>query len=295
MVWGTFQFAGTLTAIATPFTKDGDEIDYDSLSALIDYQKANGARGVVVCGSTGEAAALSDAEYQKVVAFTSEACRGRLQVIAGIGTNNMQRALEMAQFLSQVKLDGVLCVTPPYSKPPQAAMVEFFRRVKAAVAHPLIAYNVPGRTGINLLPPTVAQLAREGTIVALKDSTGSIEQLLETQRMLEKPISIVSGEDALISATMACGASGTISATANIIPKKISAITDAALAGDFEGAYRAQLAALPAIRAAFLESNPIPVKAGLWLLGVIRHPTVRLPLLDAVESTRHALKEALGV
>ncbi len=295
MVWGAFQFSGTHTAIATPFTADGLAIDYKSMDALIDFQAANGVQGIVVCGSTGEAAALSDGEYRDVVKFAAEKCRGKLQIVAGIGTNNMQRALEMADFLSGISLDGVLCVTPPYSKPTQAGLIEFFRQVKKALKHPMIAYNVPGRTAVNLLAAATAQLANEGTIAGLKDSTGSIEQLLEIQRLLEKPLPILSGEDMLVSAMMASGASGTISASANIIPKKMAAITAAALNKDFEGAYRAQLSAIPAIRAAFLESNPIPVKSGLWQLGVIAHPTVRVPLMTATDSTQKALKEALGI
>lgn len=293
MVWGSFCFSGTLTAIATPFNKDGSEIDYPSLESLIDFQFKSGVQGIVVCGSTGEAAALSDSEYRQVVKFVAARCHGRLQIVAGIGTNNLQRALEMAEFLTSVALDGVLCVTPPYSKPTQAGLIEFFRRVKNALKQPMIAYNVPGRTAVNLLPPATAQLAREGTIAAIKDSTGSLEQLLETQRLLDTPLPILSGEDMLISPMMASGASGTISASANIIPDKIAAITSAALAKDFEGAYRAQLRAIPAIRAAFSESNPIPVKAGLWQLGVIAHPTVRLPLMTASEATQSVLKEAL--
>lgn len=288
------RFSGTLTAIATPFSSDGVEVDYQSLGKLLDFQIQKGVQGVVACGSTGEAAALSDDEYQRVVRFTIDHAAGRYQVVAGIGSNNVQRAREMARFLAGQKLDGILCVTPPYSKPPQSGLIEFFRAVKAELPQPLIAYNVPGRTGINLLPATVAQLAKEGTIVALKDSAGSIEQLLETQRLLEKPIDILSGEDALISASMACGATGTISATANIIPGLISAITAAGLRGDYEGSYREQLKALPVVRAAFLESNPIPVKYGLFHLGVIKSPHVRLPLLEATTATQGVLKEVLA-
>ena len=196
------SFKGTHTAIVTPFISADGPIDYQSLEALLDFQHNAGVQGVVVCGSTGEAAALSDEEYRALTAFVAAWCRGKMQVIAGIGTNNLARAVEMAHYLSDLPLDGVMVVTPPYSKPSQDGMIQFFQQVKKASAHPLIGYNVPSRTGINLLPATVASLAKEGTLVALKDASGSIDQLMETQRLLDCPFEIVSGEDSLTYAAM---------------------------------------------------------------------------------------------
>jgi 4-hydroxy-tetrahydrodipicolinate synthase len=289
------SFKGTHTAIVTPFVSADGPIDYPSLEALLNFQHAAGVQGVVVCGSTGEAAALSDEEYRAVTAFVAAWCQGKMQVIAGIGTNNLARALEMAQYLSSLPLDGVLVVTPPYSKPSQDGMIQFFQQVKKATKQPLIGYNVPSRTGINLLPATVAALAKEGIFAALKDASGSIDQLMETQRLLECPFEIVSGEDSLIHAAMACGAVGTISASANIIPKLVEKITSAALRGDLKTSYQTQLEALPAVQAAFAESNPIPVKYGLFALGVIKSPSVRLPLTSALVATQSRLRGVLGV
>lgn len=289
------QFKGTLTAIVTPFTSDAVSIDYQSLEALLDFQAKAGVQGVVVCGSTGEASALSDAEYREVVEFVIKKARGRYQVVAGIGTNNMARALELADYLSGLALNGVLCVTPPYSKPPQTGLLEFYRAVRRGLKHPLIAYNVPGRTGVNLQPATVAQLAREGTIVALKDASGSVDQHLETQRLLESPLEILSGEDNLVASLMAAGATGTISASANIVPSGMVAVTSAALVGEFERSYRAQISLLPAVKAAFSESNPIPVKMGLYQMGIIASPTVRLPLMTATSATQDLLRQVLGL
>lgn len=286
-------FSGTLTAVATPFTADSSQVDFESFGHLLDFQQSSGVQGIVVCGSTGEAASLSDEEYKQVIRFAVDRAAGQYQVVAGMGTNNMVRAIELARFLSTLKLDGVLCVTPPYSKPSQSGLAEFFRCVKRELKHPLIAYNVPGRTGVNLLPATVAELAADGTIVALKESSGSIEQLSETVRLLERPIDLLSGEDALIAPAMVLGATGAISASANIIPRGIVEITSAALAGNFPVSAAAQIRALPAVKAAFLESNPIPVKFGLYYLGVIAHPVLRLPLQTATAQTQAVLKEVL--
>jgi 4-hydroxy-tetrahydrodipicolinate synthase len=200
----------------------------------------------------------------------------------------------MAQYLSDLPLDGVMVVTPPYSKPSQDGMVQFFQQVKKASTHPLIGYNVPSRTGINLLPATVATLAKDGTLVALKEASGSIDQLMETQRLLDCHFEIVSGEDSLTYAAMACGAVGIISVAANVIPRQILKITSAALAGDLKASYQAQIEALATVQAVFAETNPIPVKYGLYALGVIKSPSLRLPLTTALPSTQSRLRGVLG-
>jgi 4-hydroxy-tetrahydrodipicolinate synthase len=288
-----YTFSGTWPAIVTPFTADAAAVDYQSLGSLLEFQHANGVEGIVVCGSTGEAATLEPEEYREVIAWVVQWCRGKLPVVAGIGASSTARAVASAQELNAAGLDGLLVVTPPYNKPPQAGLIEHFRAVKRATALPMIAYNVPGRTGINMQPATVGVLAREGTIAALKDASGSIEQLLETLRECEGRLSVLAGEDSLVYPTMSCGGSGTISASANVAPKEFVGITGRYLAGDTAGAAQQQLELLPLVRALFMETNPIPVKTALALKGVIASAAVRLPLVAASEATQARLAELL--
>lgn len=288
-------FEGTHTAIVTPFDASGDSIDYDSLHDLIAFQIDAGVQGIVVCGSTGEAATLSDDEYRAVARAAREECQGKVLCMVGIGTNNTRRAAELAQYFSAERFDGLLVVAPPYVKPTQAGLVAHFRHVSRSATIPVIGYNVPGRTGVTISPATIATLVRENLIAGMKDATGSIDHLMDTVAALEAPLSILSGEDSLIHASMACGASGTISATANIIPREIVAITAACLARRFDEGLKAQIRALPVARAMFVESNPIPVKTALAMKKVIRHDTLRLPLLPGSEATRSLISEVLGL
>lgn len=287
-------FQGTYPAIVTPFNADGSAVDYDSLKALIDYQVRAGVQGIVVCGSTGEAATLSEDEYKNVVLSAKSMLGGRGQCIAGIGTNNTAKAQELAAFLSESKLDGILLVAPPYVKPPQRAIVEHFRAVKRCSTVPIIAYNVPGRSSVNIAAPTIAQLVQEGCIVGLKEALGSIDQVLDILAFTGDKLAMLSGEDSLVHATMASGGCGVISATANIIPEIFVELTTAALKGDWERARRAQFKALPIVRAMFMETNPIPVKTALALQGIIKYSAVRLPLVPAEAATVEKIRAVLA-
>ncbi|MBN8549473.1 MAG: 4-hydroxy-tetrahydrodipicolinate synthase [Deltaproteobacteria bacterium] len=278
-------FKGTYTAIVTPFTADGAEVDYASLQKLVDFQISHGVDGIVVCGSTGEAVTLSDAEYKKVITSTIGFVKGRVPVVAGVGSSSTARAVEMASFVNGSGAQAILLVVPPYNKPTQDGIVAHFAEVKRHVSLPIIAYNVPGRTGLNMAPETIAALAKQKLIVALKEANGSIMQVLDTVALVGRNIDILSGEDALIHATMASGGCGVISVISNAWPAETVTITDTALRGDWEASLQAQLRMLPAVRAMFCETNPIPVKAALALRGVIAHPTLRLPLLSAQPST----------
>lgn len=281
---------GTITPLVTPFSKDGS-VDFKSLEKLFEFQVSNGVKSFVPCGSTGEAAMLSDEEYRSVITRVKELCGNEYGCIPGIGQSATNKACDAANFAAKIKADAVLLVTPPYVKPTQAGILEHFRQVKSASKLPIVAYNIPGRSGANMLPTTIAQLVNEGLIIGLKDSTGSIEQLLDTVKLIGNSIAILSGEDSLIHAIMACGGVGTISATANIIPDKIVELTNKFLDGESKVAFKVQLEVLPIIRLMFIETNPIVVKAALAEQGIISSPTVRLPLTPAQETTVQKVRE----
>jgi 4-hydroxy-tetrahydrodipicolinate synthase len=285
---------GTLTAIVTPFTADSSAVDYDSFGKLLEFQIASGVSGIVVCGSTGEAATLNDDEYRKVVSFCREATRQKVLCIAGVGTNSTLRACEMATLLDGIGVDGILLVAPPYNKPSQEGIAEHFRRVKKSTRLPLIAYNIPGRSAVNILPQTLARLAEEGCIEGIKESSGSMDQVMDIAALCCKKASLLSGEDSLVTATMSCGGRGVISASANVIPSIFVELTRAALAGDFAGSLEKQFEALPVVRSMFIETNPVPAKAALKELGLIKHASVRLPLLEASGETLSKLRAILA-
>lgn len=285
---------GTWPAIVTPFSKDASAIDRDSLANLIEYQIGAGVDGIVVCGSTGEAQTLTDDEYQRVVTFTKDTIKGRVPLISGIGTNATAKAVAYARLLEEIGIDGILVVAPPYNKPPQRGMIAHFEAIKKAASLPLVAYNVPGRTGVNLLPATLATMARQGTIVGIKEASGSMDQVLDLLAQVREISSVMSGEDSLVNSMMASGGKGVISASANIIPELFVEITSAALNGDWEKAREAQFKALPWIRLMFAETNPIPVKTAVAMKGIIQNASVRAPLCQAEESTIQRISELLS-
>jgi len=284
---------GTLTALITPFTPDASAVDYDSLSNLIDFQLAAKVDGFVVCGSTGEAATLSDQEYSQVISFVREKSKGKCICIAGIGTNSTQRAVLQAKHLEELAVDGILLVAPPYNKPSQDGILAHFDAVKSATKLPLVAYNIPGRSVVNILPATLSKMCEKKLIIGVKDSTASLDQILDLISLVGEKLSIVSGEDSLVHALMASSGKGVISASANIVPADFVSITSNALQAKWDLALKAQLKVLPMVRAMFLETNPVPVKAALALKGVIKSGVPRLPLLSAREETVQKIEHLL--
>lgn len=279
------KFEGTLTAVVTPFTADGKGIDYKSFGNLIEFQLGAGVQGIVVCGSTGEAQTLTDSEYKEVVTFAREAVGKRGVLISGIGTSATEKAISMAAFLKECSVDGILVVAPPYNKPPQRGIEAHFKAIYDTTRLPIIAYNIPGRASVNILPDTLKNLFESGIIVGVKESSGSMDQVVDLLALVRDKVSVLSGEDSLVLPMMACGGKGVITAVGNIIPELFVRITSNALKGDWEKAKAAQFEALPWIRAMFLETNPIPVKTALARKGVIAHPTLRLPLVPAASET----------
>ncbi|MCO6429538.1 MAG: 4-hydroxy-tetrahydrodipicolinate synthase [Deltaproteobacteria bacterium] len=288
------NLTGTWPALATPFTGDGSQIDISSFENLIEHQLKSGVHGVVVCGSTGEAQCLSDDEYRQAVTLCVQIVKGRVPVISGIGASSTKRAEEIAAFLIQAKVDGILLVAPPYVKPPQSGISEHFRAVSRASRLPIVAYNIPGRTAIAISNDTLATLAQEGTICGVKDSTASLDNIIDLYSRCGDKLSILSGEDTLVHSIMATGGRGVISATANVVPERFVRLTNAASEGRWRDSLNEQCALLPIIRAMFAETNPIPVKAALKIKGLVAHSSVRLPLTAALKSTEDTLSRLLA-
>ncbi len=285
---------GAYTALVTPFSADGASVDYRSLERLVDFQLSAGVRGFVIAGSTGEGMTLADPEYRDVLGAVVAAVRGRVPCVAGVAANATSRAVFLANIAAEVGADGLMVVVPYYNKPSQDGIFQHVKAVHAAVKLPIIVYNIPGRTVANALPETAERLANEGLIVGWKDSTGSLDQAMDTLARLRGRLSFLSGEDAIVLPLLACGGHGVISAAGNVIPEHFVKLCSAAEQGDWQRAREAQFAALPFVRACFLETNPVPVKAALALRGIIAHAAVRLPLLPAQAATVARFRELFG-
>ena len=263
------------------------EIDYDSLKRLVDFHLQNGTQGLVIMGTTGEAATISFAEQVQVITAVCEQVKGRIGVVAGNGANATSEAVERTKTLSQLPIDGFLTVTPFYNKPMQKGMVLHFNAVAAATSKPVLLYNVPGRTGVDLLPETVAELAKTTNIVGIKEATGSMQRLTELKQLCPADFMLLSGDDASAAEFMLQGGHGVISVTTNIAPKQMADLCQAALAGDSDTTQRidADLQALH--HDLFIEANPIPSKWALYKMGLIKSDVMRLPLtqLEPIHGT----------
>ena len=279
-------FKGMATAIVTPMTET--DIDYEALGHLIEFQIENGINAIVVMGTTGENATIEYEDQEKVIRFTVEKVAKRVPVIAGTGTNNTEHVLHNTKNACEVGADAILVVTPYYNKATQNGLYQHFKTIADASSVPVVLYNVPGRTGCNLLPKTVARLAEHENIVAIKEATGNMAQMVELMHLCGDKIDVYSGEDALTVPMMAMGGAGTISVLSNVAPKEAVAMTDACIAGDFKTAAKMQADLLPLINALFSEVNPIPAKAGVSAMG-FGEENLRLPLTPMEDATRAVL------
>src|SRR5512138_1380999 len=248
------MFKGSIVAIVTPF-KNG-EIDEERLRELVEFQIENGTDGIVPCGTTGEASTLDYDEHDRVIEIVVQQAKKRVPVIAGTGSNSTKEAIEITEHAKRVGADGALLVTPYYNKPTQEGLYRHYKTVAETVALPQVLYNVPGRTGVNMLPETVARLADISNIVGIKEASGSLQQVSEVLSLCGDRIEVLSGDDFITFPIMACGGSGVISVTANIMPKEIAALIDAFNAGDLEEARRLHLRLLRINNAMFIETNP---------------------------------------
>ena len=283
-------FKGMASAIVTPMTQT--DIDYEALGRFVEFQIENGINAIVVMGTTGENATIEHEEQTQVIKFVVDKVNKRVPVIAGTGTNNTAHVLENTRNACAVGADAVLVVTPYYNKATQNGLIQHFTAVADASTAPVILYNVPGRTGCNLLPKTVAVLAEHPNIVAIKEATGNMSQMVELMALCGDKLDIYSGEDALTVPFLSMGAAGTISVLSNVVPKEAVQMTDAALAGDYETAAKLQCKLLPLINALFSEVNPIPAKAAVSAMG-FGEDILRLPLTPMEDATRAKLYEEM--
>lgn len=284
---------GLYVALVTPFTADG-ALNEEKLRDLVDFHIEAGTDGLVPCGTTGETPTMKSwDEHFQVIETVVQAARGRIKVVAGVGTNSTAKTVANLKRVGGLGVDGALVITPYYNKPTQAGLLAHFRAVAAESPVPIVMYNVPSRTGVNLLPETVARLAELDQIVAVKEASGSLTQASWILQACAGRLAVLSGEDALNFPLIAVGASGLISVLGNVVPRDVLAMIAAVERGDYEEARRWHLRLLPLCRALFLETNPIPVKEALNILGFeVGEP--RLPLVRMSTENRSQLEQVLA-
>ena len=284
------MFKGAIVAIVTPY-KDG-KVDEEALRQLIDFQIANGTDGIVPCGTTGESTTLSHEEHDKVIEITIDAVKKRVPVIAGTGSNSTAEALRLTQHAYKAGADGALIVCPYYNRPTQEGLYQHFKTIAESVPIPIVPYNIPGRTGVNLLPPMVAKLAKIKNIVGIKEASGSIKQMSDVIELCPDNFAVLSGDDNFTLPLLAMGGAGVISVISNVAPADMAGLVDAFVAGDINKAKLLHHKMAPLMEALFVEVNPIPVKAALAMMGKIKEE-YRLPLCKMTDANREKLKKAM--
>ena len=288
-------FVGSCTAIVTPYTETG--VDYAKYAELLEMQYAGGTAAILVCGTTGENPTHTAEEHNRLTELTVEKCRGRMKVIVGVGANNTEHALEQAKHAEAVGADGILMVTPYYNKTTQAGLVQHFSYVADRVSVPMILYNVPGRTGIGIKPATYKELSKHPNINGVKEASGNIAEFALTRSMCGDDLVFWSGNDSDTVPMMALGARGVISVASNCIPADVAKLCELCLKGDFAAAAGEYFRLADFFDKLFIETNPIPVKTAMNLMG-LNVGKLRLPLIDMAEGTKARLIEsmhALGI
>jgi 4-hydroxy-tetrahydrodipicolinate synthase len=283
-------FQGVFTALVTPF-RDG-ALDERALHDLVEAQIGAGVDGLVPCGSTGEAATLSHAEHRRVVEVVVAAARGRVQVLAGTGSNSTSEAIELTRHAKEAGADGALLISPYYNKPTQQGLVAHYAEVARQTSFPLVVYNIPGRTASNVLPDTLARLAELEQVVGVKESCGDLDQMAHVIAAVPDDFAVLSGDDSLTLPLLAIGGAGVISTTSNLVPGEMVELVRAFRSGDVERARAIHYRLLPLFDALFAETNPIPIKAALALRGAILEE-LRLPLTRISPPNRERLQVAM--
>jgi 4-hydroxy-tetrahydrodipicolinate synthase len=289
------MFSGSMAAIITPF-RDG-RVDGEALERLVEFQVQNGTSAIVPCGSTGESSTLSHAEHAEVVRLVVKLVRGRIPVIAGTGSNSTSEAIALTRAAQEAGAAAALLISPYYNKPTQEGIYQHYKSIAEATRFPLIVYNIPGRTASKIEATTIARLAEMKEIVGLKEATGSLDEAQEAIRLCGDKIEVYSGDDSLTLPILAVGGVGVISVVANIMPKESAQMVAACRRGDWDTARRLHYQLLPLIRALFFETNPIPVKAAVAMMGYCQDE-MRLPLLpmsDAARAKLRAVMEQFGL
>ena len=285
------KLKGCFTALVTPF-RNG-KVDAEALRRIVRFQLDNDVSGLVPCGSTGEAATLSTEEYLLVIKTVVAAAKGKVPVVPGVGTNSTARSVEMIKKVSALGVDGLLAIVPYYNKPTQEGMAAHFSELAKATRLPIILYNIPGRTGVNMLPATALGLRKKFShIVGIKEASGSLDQVSEIINGADDGFAVMSGDDSLTLPMMSVGARGVISVASNVAPSEVSQMCELFLKGEVVGAAAIHHDLFPLVKTLFCETNPIPVKYAASLLGLCG-PEPRLPLLPLSESRREALKASM--
>jgi len=279
-------------AIVTPFI-DG-QIDEQGLIDLIEFHIANGTHGIVPCGTTGESATMSHEEHHRVVELTVKTVNGRVPVLAGSGSNSTAEAIDLTTNARNAGVDGVLMVSPYYNKPSQEGLYQHYKSVAEAVDVPIILYNVPSRTSSNILPQTVARLAQIENIVGIKEASADLNQISQIIKLCPDDFSVLSGDDFTSMPTVLIGGTGLISVTSNVAPRDMADMIDAALAGDLAKANQMHYKLFPLMQAMFYDTNPVPAKKSLEIMGKIKSGTPRLPLCSMDDDALARLKGALS-
>ncbi|SVA69252.1 uncharacterized protein METZ01_LOCUS122106 [marine metagenome] len=285
------MFKGVFVAIVTPF-KNG-KIDEEALRGLIDFQIAGGVDGIVPCGTTGESATLNHEEHDQVIRIAVDACKGKASVLAGTGSNSTQEAIQLSRNAKNAGADGLLQITPYYNKPNQEGLYHHFSSIADAVDLPIVLYNVPSRTSVNMVPETVVRLAKIKNIVGTKEASGSLQAISKIIDNCGKDFTVLSGDDPLLWPILAIGGKGVISVTANILPAKVAALCKAAAIGDIAEARSLHYELMDINDSLFIDTNPIPVKAALHLMGKIENE-LRGPLIELSKDTLERLKKAMA-
>ncbi len=283
-------FKGSIVALITPFRKNGS-IDHGLVRELVEWHIASGTSAIVPCATTGESPTLSHDEHDEVIATVVKAVNKRIPVLAGCGSNCTEESLRLIKHAESVGADGALVITPYYNKPTQEGMLAHYESLANATKLPIVIYNVPGRTGVNIKPETVAKLAKIENIVGIKEASGNVDQASEIMRLTD--LDVLSGEDSLNFPLMAIGAVGVISVVANVVPDLVAKLADAAMKGDMEEGRRLHKLLFPLSKALFAETNPCPVKAAMAMLGKCEN-VLRLPLVPVRKETEELVRKALA-
>ena len=281
-------FEGSGVALVTPF-KDG-EVNYEKMGDLIEWHIENKTDAIIVCGTTGESATMTDKERKSTIKFVVDKVNKRIPVIAGSGSNNTAYSIELSKYCQEVGADGLLIVTPYYNKATQNGLIKHYTAIADSVDLPIILYNVPGRTGVNITPATVEKLSKIENIVAIKEASGNISQVAEIARLCGEDFAIYSGNDDQIVPILSLGGIGVISVLANVLPKETHDIVEKYLSGDVEESRKLQLSLNELVNSLFIEVNPIPVKAAMNLMGM-EVGELRLPLTDISEQNLEVLRK----
>lgn len=283
------MFKGSIVALVTPF--QNGKVDVEKLDELVEFHIAEGTDGIVPCGTTGESATLTHDEHEEVISRVIKAANGRVPVIAGTGSNSTAEALSLTKAAADAGADAALLITPYYNKPTQEGLYRYFSRIAQEVDIPQILYNVPSRTGINMVPETVIRVAEHKNVVAIKEASGSIDQSVEILRGAD--IDILSGDDSLTLPLMSVGAMGVISVAANVVPRHVADMTHAMLDGNVAEARRLHMHLFPLFDVLFVETNPIPVKTALAIMEKIG-PELREPMCEMAPGNLKKLKKVMG-